>query len=529
DRNHLSSSDSVILHVNGSPSKIADFNGDGYADVAIGVPLEDVGSAIDAGGVNVIYGSSARLTSTGNQFWTQDSPEVLDASGSGDLFGAALAAGDFNGDGLSDLAIGAPYDDPDDVGEAGAVNVLYGSTTGLAHGYNQFWTQKAAGLGSGYPGDLFGSSLAAGDLNGDGYADLVVGVPLKGVNSLDAGAAAVLYGSLDGLTTAGGQLWTQNSPGILDKSQIGDLFGWALAVGDFNGNGYADLAIGVPLEDAPQDHGAVNVIYGSSAGLTSTGNQVWSQDSRGIVNPGEAGDAFGFSLAVGSFEGDKYEDLAVGIPYENIGSKVDAGAVSVIYGRSTGLSYIRNQFWSQDTTGVVDSSERYDRLGYSLAGGDFNGSGRDDLAIGVPTEDVSSVTNPGAVAVLYGGRSKLTTSANQLWHQNSSGIRDTAERHDQFGFALAVGDFNGHKYDDLAIGVDLENVGSIVDAGAAAVIYGSSSRLGSARNQFWTQDSPGIMDEAEAGDVFGGTVASGVGQTMGADRRSPLSRLRFTR
>jgi uncharacterized delta-60 repeat protein len=489
-----------------------DFNGDKYADLAVGVPFESVNGDDAAGSVNVIYGSAKRLASKNNQFWNQDSADVLNSTDAEDEFGFALVSGDFNGDGFSDLAVGVPGEDADGTHNAGAVNVLYGSPAGLSGAADQYWTLKSSGLGNPAPSDIFGAALAAGDLNKDGFGDLAIGVPLQDVSSqLDAGGVAVLFGTANGLTASGSQLWTQDTSGVTDTAEFDDEFGSALAIGDFNGNGYFDLAIGVPFEDPSTDAGAVSVLYGSAAGLTDSGNKLWSQDTSGILDRREAGDVFGFTLAAGNFDGNRYDDLAVGVPGENIGSKGNAGGVNVIYGSSTGLSANHNQFWSQDSPGIVDSSERGDLLGFALATGDFNGNGRDDLAIGAPLENVGSIGDAGAVAVIYGTKSRLVASGNQFWSQNSANIKDAAERQDQFGFSLAASDFNGHRYDDLAIGAPVEDTGGIEDSGGLNAIYGSVSRLTASGNQVWTQNSPGILDSAELFDEFGGAVASGIG------------------
>jgi len=125
-------------------------------------------------------------------------------------------------------------------------------------------------------------SLVTGDFNADGYTDLAIGVLSTVDGQPEAGAVAVLYGSSAGLTSSGNQLWSQDSPGIRNWSESHDDFGWSLAAGDFNGDGFTDLAVGVRREQIGPavNAGAVNVIYGSSKGLTATGNQFWSQDSR---------------------------------------------------------------------------------------------------------------------------------------------------------------------------------------------------------------------------------------------------------
>ena len=108
-----------------------DFNGDGIGDLAVGAPGEDIGAIVDAGVVHVMNGSAAGLTATGSQYWNQNSAGIADAVETGDGFGSTLTAGDFNGDGRDDLAIGAPAEDVGATVDAGVVHVLYGSAAGL--------------------------------------------------------------------------------------------------------------------------------------------------------------------------------------------------------------------------------------------------------------------------------------------------------------------------------------------------------------------------------------------------------------
>jgi hypothetical protein len=282
----------------------------------------------------VLYGSTSGLTATGGQLFTQ----VGGAVESGDWFGFALAAGDFNNDGVADLAAGAPFEAVGSLGAAGAVSVLYGSGSGLTATGGRLFTQVG---GTVERGDLFGSALAAGDFNNNGADDLAAGAPGEAVGSaFDVGAVSVLYGSPAGLTTSGGRLFTQ----VAGNPEADDRFGSALAAGDFNNNGADDLAAGAPFEDvgSASDAGAVSVLYGSGSGLTTSGGRLFTQ----VAGTVEAGDLFGFALAAGDFNNNGFADLAAGAPWERVGSLGQAGAVSVIPGSASGLTATGGQLFT---------------------------------------------------------------------------------------------------------------------------------------------------------------------------------------
>jgi hypothetical protein len=370
------------------------------------------------------------------------------------------------------------------------------------------WPFPALAGGLQSTGPAASEAALRADFNGDGAADLAIGAP--GENS-SSGVVHVLYGSGTGLAAAGSQLWSQNSPGIADVAEPGDLFGFTLAAGDFNGDTRADLAIGAPGENSFA--GVVHVLYGSSpGGLTATGSQLWSQNSPGIAGGAEPDDGFGLALAAGDFNGDTRADLAIGASGEN-----NVGVVHVLYGSGTGLAAAGSQLWSQNSPGIADVAELGDLFGLALAAGDFNGDTRADLAIGAPGENSFA----GVVHVLYGSSpGGLTAAGSQLWSQNSPGIAGGAEQDDEFGAAMAAGDFNGDTRADLAIGAPGENS----FAGVVHVLYGSSpGGLTATGSQLWSQNSPGIAGGAEDFDVFGETLAAGTLSIGGASTANPAA------
>lgn len=517
----------------GSSSGIArgDFNGDGIGDLAIGVPFEDIGGNQDAGAVNVIYGSAAGLSAEAGP-----SDQFFGYTGTNGRAGSALASGDFNGDGYSDLAIGAPFDDSpnggigqdapfvyskvrngssdtidvsetipppqlDVVQDAGRVHIFSGSPAGLDPN-----TWKSFNLGH-IPGnaphtlDEFGSSLAWGDFDGDSRGDLAVGIP---GHNLQAGAVGIFYGSSSNLDQRR-QLWTQDSAGIGDSAEVGDRFGATLAAGEFGVYaGVSDLAVGVPGEDLDilgrtgvtttiRDAGAVHVIYGeltaSPPGLSATGSQFWTQNSQQVEGGGEIADTAEeddrFGAALGSF-GLGGSDLAIGVPGEDVRTIRDAGSVNVIYfsPAANKLSFANNQLWTQVSPNVDDDAEEGDQFGSALAGGDFNGDTLKDLAIGVPGETLNDQSTPiphaGAVHVIYyqsigAGLSATAGPGDQFWTQDSANILNSAEAGERLGSALTAWDFGNGFLADLAVGVPFQSVRGFAGAGAVQVIYGDNT------------------------------------------------------
>ena len=462
-----------------------DFNGDTFADLAVGAPGEGVGGAAGAGAVNVLYGSADGLTASSEVF-TQGSGGVEGAAEQDDSFGAAVAKGNFNGDEFFDVAVGAPGERVGSIGFAGAVNVLYGSEDGLGGG--PLFVQSNSESSDG-----FGGSLATADFNGDGFFDLAVGASGENVGTLvDAGAVTVLFGSAGGITTAGSQTFWQGN-GAAGAAETGDNFGLSVATGILANDDLGDLVVGVPGEDvgSVQDAGAVNVLSGSAGGLVNG-----SLATQG--NP-EGGDAFGFAVTTGDFDEPAGDDVVAGAPGETVNGRPGAGAVSVFNGPPNGLASERLLF--QGSSGIPGAAETGDGFGAAVAPTDSNGIGQWDLAVGVPGEDIGPDEDAGIVNLLAGSATGP-----------SGGIQVTQtnpEDFDSFGQAIAGGfflhDFDTNGFFDLAVGAPLEKVGTLQSAGAVTVFYASGGGVLSP-GEAWTQDSPGLGGIAEAFDFFGGAL-----------------------
>jgi len=425
--NGESSGDSFGLSV----STAGDVNRDGYDDFIIGAPNSG-GSSNN--GKAYVYQYNDEQTFNLMERWNDDGEDE------GDWFGDSVAcAGDVNKDGYDDVIVGAVGND-DGGSDAGEAYVYHGSTSGL--GSIPDWSDRGEAVDDGY-----GKSVAsAGDVNGDGYDDVIVGAEGNDDGGSDAGEAYVYHGSSSGLSS---------SPDWDEQGAAGDYFGSIVSsAGDVNGDGFDDVIIGAPFNsDAGSETGKVYGYYGSSSGLSSTPD--WS-------DLGEAnGDYFGEVVATaGDVNGDGYDDVIIGARENDDGPGDTAGKSYVYHGSATGLS--TNPDWTEK--GEADG----DQFGfYVSSAGDVNEDGFDDVIIGAPYNDDGGLLS-GKAYIYMGSDSGLRSYPG--WKDVGEGLGD------YFGNIVAhIGDINMDGFDDVAV----YGWGGVIDDSEVYIYFGSATGPGS--------------------------------------------------
>ncbi|MBF0099021.1 MAG: FG-GAP repeat protein, partial [Magnetococcales bacterium] len=473
-----------------SVSSAGDVNGDGFADVIIGARDADPNGLAGAGSSYVLFGRSSGFTSPLDLSSLNGATGFrLDGNAAGDSFGIAVSlAGDVNGDGFSDLIVGAHTADPNG-SSSGAAYVIFGRATGFSSVLSVATLDGSNGfrLNGGAAGDLLGWTVnAAGDVNGDGLDDLLLGARYADPNGVtDAGTGYVVFGRANNFQSVINLTSLDGSTGFrLDGIAADDTAGFPVSsAGDVNGDGFDDLLIGA-LQTDPNgfaNAGSAYIVFGKSSGFSSSFSLSSLNGGNGFRMDGvAAGDMLARSVsAAGDVNGDGVADLIIGAFTADPGGLSSAGSVYVVFGQTAAFASVIHLADLVGNTGFrLDGVAATDQAGIAVSSaGDFNGDGYDDLFVGAHKADANGLTDAGAAYIIYGKSSGFAATIPLSSLDGSNGFRMAGvAANDWTGYSVqTAGDLNGDGFDDLIIGAMQADPNGISDAGSSYVIFGSHS------------------------------------------------------
>jgi len=483
-------SNQAFARLGWSVSEAGDVNADGYTDVIIGARDYSLGQNSE-GAAFVFHGSPTGVVSNGSKAVHLAAQSVLQANQSDAYLGQVVAsAGDVNGDGYSDVIMLAGGYSLGQTGE-GAAFIFHGAATGiLSNDLTALHDTSDTTLQSNVANlTAWGDQVAsAGDVNGDGFSDVVLGLSPYQIGETEEGVVFIFHGSPSGISGNGSSTSLEDHAATtLQANQAQSEFGASAAsAGDINGDGYGDLIVGAyDYDHGENNEGVAFMFFGRAGGIPSNGGLLIHETADGLleVNQGDAG--FGGAVAsAGDLNGDGFSDVIVGAEGFDAGES-NEGGVFIYHGAADMLA-------DEPADGQYDAQQLGSSLGWTCASaGDVNGDGRADLVAGAPWYDIGGQF-VGRVHVFHGSSGPFLSSPD--WTAKGSSASD------RIGWWQAsAGDVNGDGFGDLVVGVPNHSNGQS-NEGRVDVYHGSSSGLPSEPD--WSFES----DLVDAG--FGGQVAS---------------------
>ena len=393
---------------------VGDFNADGVPDVALAAPFADGpgNGRPDAGEVYLFFGP---FSGGDRDALVGDHDVVIYGAREGDQLGRAVAAGDFNGDGVDDIALGAPFADGDGLGQqgSGAVFIVAGSAN-LAAEIDLAESVGAITISGADPGDVAGIVLRAADVDDDGNDDLLVSAFLADGPDNERPDAGEVYLIRGGPGLGDINLASDQPAVTIVGAESGDRLGENLAVGDVNGDGVLDLLVVATFADGPAneraDTGETYVISGPLPTLVDI-----AQGGQAVTIVGiDPGDQLGHSIVAGDVNGDDVDDLLLGaVSADGPGNRQNiAGEVVLILGAANLPEFIDAA--AGGTAALIYGAGAGHRLGRTVALGDVNGDRLSDLLLGEPKAPSADGTQEtvGAIRLLYGGSRDYPSTAS---------------------------------------------------------------------------------------------------------------------
>jgi hypothetical protein len=444
---------------------VGDVNGDGYDDVAASA-LDYSNGQTSEGAVFVFHGGPNGIEATD----VSQADSVLESNQESAVFGTSVAgAGDVDGDGYDDLLVGAPrYEDPANPHvDEGAIFVFLGRAGGIPSGGLEL---AATVVQSDRPNSRLGESVAAaGDVNADGYDDVVAGGWLYFNGETEEGVAIVCLGSEDGIASGG---IGSAAAAVIESNHPGANLGDSVAgSGDVNGDGFDDVVVGAPEWSDPQTReGAVFVFLGSAAGIPGCSPTCTASAAAARIEGEQPGARLGIDVALADVDADGFDDVVAGAPLWEDG-QADEGAAFVFRGDPTGTSATGLAGCASSPCGVaaaatrIESNQEGAQLGSVVAGrpalerdardawGGMNADGIDDVALGAgfyESDARPSQQDEGAVFVFTGSATGIASGGVAGAHRRLELNRRGAQLAQRSGLAFA--DPDGDGYADVLAG-----------------------------------------------------------------------------
>ena len=516
-----------------SVSSAGDVNGDGFDDLIVGARLDDPNGSY-SGASFVVFGktdgSAVELSDIESDANT-DGFVINGISGNDQSGYSVSSAGDVNGDGFADLIVGALYDDPNGA-SSGASFVVFGKTDGSAVELSDIESNTNSDgfvINGVSEGDNSGYSVSsAGDVNGDGFDDLIVGARYDDPNGALSGASFVVFGKTDGSAVELSDIEGGTNSGgfVINGVSAYDNSGFSVSsAGDVNGDGFDDLIVGARNDDPNGGNsGASFVVFGKTDGSAVELSDVESDANLDgfVINGVGSLDELGRSVSgAGDVNGDGFDDLIVGAPLDDPNGAL-SGASFVVFGKADGSAVELSDVESDTNPGgfVINGVSGFDQSGFSVSSaGDVNGDGFDDLIVGAPLDDPNGLFS-GASFVVFGKTDGSVVELSDIEGDTNSGgfVINGVSEGDQSGRSVSsAGDVNGDGFDDLIVGAPYDDPNGD-GSGASFVVFGGD--FSDVATDVGTTGADTLTGTADAEVIFAGPGDDIIDGGGGADRLS---------